>query len=165
MCYTYDFEPLVETKPLEEGSEMNATDYPLIGLNIEEAFVHSSFKQFYQIVLQHISTLPPGVTAVCDRLNRYRYKAIRRYRAAHDDIMTAISKKDKALQKLFKKTDPAILLEMSEEAVTSSGMGIYRQSRTAVDRNGDPTEESSTAERQKERPGQLRQNFTQRLKV
>lgn len=79
--------------------------------------------------------------------------------------MDAISKKDKALQKLFKKTDPTILLEMSEEAVKSSGMGIYRQSRTAVDGSGNPSGESSTAESRKERPEQLREKFTQRLKV
>ncbi|CAM9101749.1 unnamed protein product, partial [Hapterophycus canaliculatus] len=100
-----------------------------------------------------------------ERACTYRYKAIRRYRAAHDDILAAMSKKDKALQKLLKETDPSILLDMSEEAVTSSGMGIYRQSKTADDGNSNSPGESSTAERQKERPGQLRQQFTQRLKV
>ncbi|CAM9274564.1 unnamed protein product [Scytosiphon promiscuus] len=99
-----------------------------------------------------------------ERACTYRYKAIRRYRAAHDDIMTAISNKDKALQKLLKKTDPTILLEMSEDAVKSSGMGIFRQSRTAVDGSANPSGKGPT-ERLKEKPEQLRQSFTQRLKV
>ncbi|CBJ27253.1 hypothetical protein Esi_0063_0079 [Ectocarpus siliculosus] len=100
-----------------------------------------------------------------ERACTYRYKAIRRYRAAHSDIASAIAKKDKALQKVLKKTDPAILVEISEEAVTSTGMGIYRQTKRAGGRNGSATGESSAVLQPAERPEQLRQKFAHSLKA
>ncbi|CAM9224200.1 unnamed protein product [Ectocarpus sp. 4 AP-2014] len=99
-----------------------------------------------------------------ERACTYRYKAIRRYRAAHSDIASAIAKKEKALQKVLKKTDPAILVEISEEAVTSTGMGIYRQTKRADGRNGSAIGESSAVLQPGERPEQLRQKFAHSLK-
>ncbi|CAM9113005.1 unnamed protein product [Ectocarpus fasciculatus] len=100
-----------------------------------------------------------------ERACTYRYKAIRRYRAAHGDIVSAIAKKDKALQKVLKKTDPALLVEISEEAVTSTGMGIYRQTKRAGERDGSATGQSSAVLQPTERPEQLRQKFAHSLKA
>lgn len=108
------------------------------------------------------SAVPPGAY-ISSCLYRYRYKAIRRYRAAHDDIWGAISKKDKALQKVIKNTDLATLVEISEEAVTSSGMGIYRQKNRVAETSSDTEGNRSNAAT--ERPEQLRQKFAQNLKV
>lgn len=97
-------------------------------------------------------------------LNRYRFKAIQRFRDAHDDIVGSISQKDKALQKMIKQTDPKLLQEIANECVQSSGMGIHRQkNRTGQEAgqessgalNGGPTES----------PEQLRDTFSQSLKV
>lgn len=110
-----------------------------------------------------LSTVVPPGAYIYSCLCRYRYKAIRRYRAAHDDIWGAISKKDKALQKVIKNTDLATLVEISEEAVTSSGMGIYRQKNRVTETSGDKAGNKSNAPT--ERPEQLRQKFAQNLKV
>lgn len=96
-------------------------------------------------------------------LHRYRYKAIQRYRAAHEDIMSAISKKDKALQKMLKHTDAATLMEISEEAVTSSGIGIYRQKKRVAE--GSVSTAGPSPNQPAERLDQLRQKFAQSLKV
>lgn len=78
--------------------------------------------------------------------------------------MGAVSKKDKALQKMIKQTDPKLLQEIADECVQSFGMGIHRQrNRTGQEAgqessgalNGGPTES----------PEQLRDTFSQSLKV
>ncbi len=61
---------------------------------------------------------------------------------------------------MLKHTDPETLCEISEEAVTSSGMGVYRQKKRVM------AEDSEDTTREKQpRPEQLRQKFSQTLKV
>lgn len=112
--------------------------------------------------LANIRFTPLFGTTLSSCLHRYRYNAIQRYRAAHEDIMSAISKKDKALQKMLKHTDPATLMEISEEAVTSSGIGVYTQKRVT---EGSESMAGPSLNQPTERPDQLRQKFAQSLKV
>lgn len=77
--------------------------------------------------------------------------------------MSAIAKKDKALQKMLKHTEPATLMEISEEAVTSSGIGIYRQKKRVAE--GSVSTTGPSPNQPTERPDQLRQKFAQSLKV
>lgn len=81
--------------------------------------------------------------------------------------MNAISKKDKALQKMFKKTDPSVLQEIAEEAVQSSGMELYRQKETKGALDDAPKAGSfrTIAGELTESPEQLRDTFSNLLKV
>lgn len=100
-------------------------------------------------------------------IGRYRFKAIQRYHAAHEDIANAILKKDKALQKMFKKTDPSILQEIAEETVQSSGMDLYRQKKIkgAVDNGPEAGSSRTVTGGLTESPEQLRDTFAKLLKV
>lgn len=106
-------------------------------------------------------------TLAVPRFGRFRFKAIRRYRAAHDDIVGAMSKKEKALQQLFKKADPFLLQEIAQEALESSGTGIYRQEKRDGGAGVDPEANSfgTTVGGQTRSPEQLRDEFSQTLKV
>ena len=63
---------------------------------------------------------------------------------------------------MLKHTDPETLFEISEEAVTSSGMGIYRQKKAVTT---EESEDTRTENPKQPRPEQLRQKFSQTLKV
>lgn len=78
--------------------------------------------------------------------------------------MGAIAKKDKALQKMMKKTDPKLLQEIADECVQSSGIGIPRQKKRTGQEAG---QESSGGlnDGPTEHPEQLRDEFSQSLKV
>eukprot|EP00752_Nemacystus_decipiens_P001791 g1730.t1 len=64
---------------------------------------------------------------------------------------------------MLKHTDPATLMEISEEAVTSSGIGIYRQKNRAL--QGSVSTAGPSPNQPTERPDQLRQKFAQSLKA
>lgn len=64
---------------------------------------------------------------------------------------------------MFKKTDASILEEIASEAVTGSGMGIYRQTKRSR-QDGEPAEDSSFAG-PTQSPEQLRDDFSHSLKV
>lgn len=64
---------------------------------------------------------------------------------------------------MLKRTDPATLMEISEGAVTSSGIGIYRQKKRVAE--GSMSTTGPSLNQPAERPDQLRQNFSQSLKV
>lgn len=70
---------------------------------------------------------------------------------------------------MLKKTNLAILQEIAEEAVTSSGMGIHRQKTSGGNGSGHggPGTDSSreAAGGPTESPEQLRDKFSQSLKV
>ena len=89
---------------------------------------------------------------------------MQRYRAAHDDIVEAISKKDKALQGMFRKTDPMILGEIADEAVQSSGIGIYRQ-KARSGPGDDAKRKISCVNVTAESTSQLRKKFAAVLEV
>lgn len=78
--------------------------------------------------------------------------------------MGAISNKDKALQKLFKKTDATLLQEIADDTVKGSGIGIYHQKKR-VDHEGGNGGGSSIMAQPTESPEQLRDKFAQSLKV
>lgn len=96
--------------------------------------------------------------------HRYRSKTVGHFRAAHDDIMNAVDRKNIALKKMFKKTDPGILQEIAEEAVKSSGVGMYRQKKK-TDQGSILEGKKSFGDQPADTPEQLRRKFTQCLKV
>lgn len=101
---------------------------------------------------------------------RYAYKAIKRYRAAHEDIVNAITERDNALQKMLKTTDATILQEIADEAVHGPSRGLYRQKKQTGGVNaltGGSHMEGSCAfgNIPTDSPGQLREKFTAFLKV
>lgn len=65
---------------------------------------------------------------------------------------------------MIKKTDASILQEIAEDAVKSSGIGIYRQKKktSQEDESGN---ESLSGEVVTESPEQLRDKFAESLKV
>lgn len=64
---------------------------------------------------------------------------------------------------MLKHTDPATLMEISGEAVSSSGIGIYRQKKRVAEGSASTTGPSPN--QPMERPEQLRQKFAHSLKV